>query len=165
MATVVELVLRGDLIKFDPPLSPAEFEDRKIYLVPQACEWLKNTLPGLGSTWNIEVTPEEQADQFLTDFCSGERLAVNHGIKLLQPVGQGVWELKTADLRIFGWFVKRDQFVMSSCEAKERLKDVQGLYHGYINEAVHRRNHLDLDEPKFIAGDNVNDVVSNWYFP
>jgi hypothetical protein len=165
MATLLELVVRGDLIRFDPQLSTSEFEDRKIYLLPQLCEWMANVLPELGSTWNIEITPEEQADQFMTDFCAGERLAVDHGIKPLRPIGHGVWELKTADLRLFGWFVRQDHFVISSCERKQRLKDVPGLYNGYVNEAVGRRDQLDLDEPKFIGGDNVNDVVSNWYFP
>jgi hypothetical protein len=165
MATLLELVAMGDLVKLDPDLASSEFEDRKIYLLPQVCHWMEVTLPNLGSAWKIDISPEEQVDQFLTDFCAGVQVAVDYGIKLLRPIGHGVWELKTPDIRMFGWFAARDQFIISSCEATQRLKDIPGLYNGYINQAVFRRNQLDLNEPKFVGGDRINDVVSNWCYP
>jgi hypothetical protein len=39
------------------------------------------------------------------------------------------------------------------------------LYAGYAGEVVRFRNALDLDEPKFIPGDDPNAVVTNFDYP
>lgn len=82
----------------------------------------------------------------------------------MRPVGNGVWELKTADLRLFGWFVQKDCFIVCDCDTTLRVKQMR-LYPGYRDQAVRFRERLDLDEPKFIAGDDPNDVVSDCYQP
>jgi hypothetical protein len=162
MATLVELVIGGSLLKADPALSFRELETRCIYLLPKAHKWLSEILPVTDSNWNIEETPAEQFDTLIYEFCSGVSLPVGKRFKALIHRGGGLWELKTADLRLFGWFIKKDCFVVSDCDTAGRVKQV-GLYRGYCDQAEQRRNLLDLDEPKFIAGDNPDDVISDWY--
>jgi hypothetical protein len=76
-------------------------------------------------------------------------------------LGDGIWELKTADLRLFGWFLQKDCFIVSDIDDTGRIKQ-SNLYRGYCLQAVRRRDALELNEPKFIRGDNPDDVVSDW---
>lgn len=162
MATIVELTALGSLVKVDPALSVRQLEMRCIYLLPEAHTWLLEELPATDSNWNIEETPAEQFDTLVYEFCAGLSLPVDKRFKALIHRGGGLWELKTADLRLFGWFVHKDCFVVSDCDTAGRVKEV-GLYRGYCDQAERRRNLLDLDEPKFITGDNPDDVISDWY--
>ncbi len=162
MATIVELATLGSLVKVDPALSIRELEMRCIYLLPKAHTWLLKVLPVTDSNWNIDESPAEQFDALVYEFCSGASLPVGKRFKALIHRGGGLWELKTADLRLFGWFAQKDCFVVSDCDAAQRIKQV-GLYRGYCDQAEKRRNLLDLDEPKFITGDNPDDVISDWY--
>ncbi len=91
-------------------------------------------------------------------------LTYSHRFKPLTHHRDGIWELKTPDLRIFGWFVKRDQFVGWAADATEKIKK-HNLYHGYAREAGHFRDNLNLDPPKFVQGDKPDAVVSNFDYP
>jgi hypothetical protein len=162
MATIVELAASGALVKVDPALGFREQEMRCIYLLPKAHEWLLKELPGTDSNWNIQETPAEQLDALIYEFCAGKSLPINQRFKALVHLGDGIWELKTADLRLFGWFTQKDFFIVSDCDTALRIKEI-GLYRGYCEQAVRLRNKLNLNEPKFITGDNPDDVISDWY--
>lgn len=162
MATTLELVQTGALIKVDPVLGLRELEMRRIYLLPRAHKWLVEVLPETDSNWKIEETPSEQMDALIYEFCSGAQLPINRRFKALVHLGDGVWELKTADLRLFGWFVQKDYFLASDCNTALRVKESK-LYKGYCEQAVRLREKLDLSEPKFVTGDNPDDVISDWY--
>lgn len=162
MATLLELQQRGEIFRFDPALAWNEFEDRRIFLLPPAREWIEHVLPTLGSTWNIEVSPEEQLDTLFFEFCSGQSLAVGGQFKKLNPVDNGMWELKTSDLRVFGWFPSKDCFVATDCDDTDKIKRLK-LYRGYCEQGVRRRDALDLDQPKYITGGDSDAVVSNCY--
>ncbi len=164
MATVLRLAEQGDLVRIDPGLPPRQQEFRSLYTSPRLVKWLGEILPGLGSTWNIELTPHEQLAALIEVYASGDTLTFDHSFKPLFPREHGVWELKTADLRVFGWFCAKDIFIAHAANLAQIIKD-HGLYHGYINEVVSFRSNLDLDEPKFISGSNPNDVVSAFSIP
>lgn len=162
MATLLNLVEIGAVVRVDPVLGPKELEMRRIYLLPRAFEWISEVLPGADSSWDLENRPNEQLDALIYEFCSGVPLQIGRRFKALVHLGDGIWELKTADLRLFGWFTQKDCFVASDCDDAGRVKKV-GLYRGYCQQAVRLRDALDLDEPKFITGDDPDDVVSNCY--
>jgi len=105
-----------------------------------------------------------QASALAEIFVSGETLTYSRQFKPLNHLGEGVWELKTADIRLFGWFPMRDVFVTYCADEAWRVKEYK-LYRGYVNEVVQFRNVLPLDEPKFVEGENPDAVVSNFYFP
>lgn len=163
MATLIELVAAGHLIKLDA-LDERQQEFRAIFMSPRLRDWMAGVLPVLESSWRIELTPEEQVVALTDVFAAGEPLAFGTQFSPLHPIRKGVWELKTADVRIFGWFVRRDQFVAVVADDATRIKQI-GLYAGYVGEAVRFREQLDLDEPKFVHGDDPNDVVSDWTVP
>jgi hypothetical protein len=162
MATLLELVQQGKLFRVDPVLGRNEMEMRRIFLLPRSRDWLVEVLPIAESTWKIEESPAEQLDALVYQFCVGQPLKIGDRFKSLVHLGDGVWELKTADLRLFGWFVRKDHFVVSDCDHTDRIKRVN-LYRGYCEQAVRQRDALELDEPKYIGGDNPDDVISDCY--
>lgn len=163
MATLVQLCELNQLFRLDPQLG-RELEDRHIYLLAKARQWFEKMLPKAGSTWNIEESPIEQVDALIAAFCSGQSLAIGHTFKPLRYREKGIWELKTADVRMFGWFVKKDIFIVSACDLAEQIKN-HNLYSGYCSQVDRDRSLLALDEPKSIIEEDPNAVVSNWHTP
>jgi hypothetical protein len=165
MATPLELDRRSALFKLDPDLAPGIEEVRQIFVAPRLKAWIENDLPMLESTWKIELSLQEQLQAFIEEvFCPGESLTYNWQFKPLTHIHDGIWELKTADLRIFGWFFVRDCFIGSAANQTDTIKRLH-LYRAYAEEAVRLRNSLDLDNPKFVPGDDPHGVVSNFSFP
>lgn len=164
MATLIHLAEKGLVHKLDAALSWREQEERRIYVLQQAREWLEQKLPSAISGWQLEVSPLEQVDNFLAAYCSGKELMYERQFRPLRHLSAGVWELKTADVRLFGWFHTKDCFVCTAGDTAHRVKE-HNLYAGYRNDAVRLRDELDLDEPKFIPGDDPNDVVSAFAHP
>lgn len=95
---------------------------------------------------------------------SQPRITYEWHFKPLTHIEDGIWELKTADLRIFGWFFVRDCFIGSAANLTDTIKQLH-LYRPYVQEAVRLRDALDLDIPKFIPGDDPHAVVSDFDYP
>ena len=70
----------------------------------------------------------------------------------MQPSEEGVWELRTADLRFFGWFWRKGVFVISAVDQTARCKEYN-LCGGYRNRCVQDMRNLGLDEPQFVNGE------------
>lgn len=164
MATIEQLVAQDQLIRFDPELGWREMEDRFILFLPKAAQWMTQRLPNESSSWNIELSPQEQFDDLAYTFCSGRELVFEHQVAPIFHIEHGIWELKTADLRLFGWFPRRDWFICSGVNTAEEVKRLH-LYAGYRDEAVRRRDQLDLNPPKFLPGEDPNVVISAWCYP
>lgn len=164
MATVVELDSLRQLFKLDPQLEPNEQEWRTIYLSPTCMKWIQDELPSLVSTWQVEVDPTQQLDALVEEFCSGETLCYGPTFHPIEHIEDGIWQLKTPDLRIFGWFHVKDCFIAWRGGLADFIK-THNLYHGFAGETANFRKRLSLDEPKFIPGVDPNAVVSNYSYP
>jgi hypothetical protein len=164
MATVLELALAQRLFRLDPALEQNEKEWRFIHTSPRFREREQKELRTWESTWKIEENPTQQLDALVEVFCSGETLTFGPQFKPLTHIKDGIWELKTADLRIFGWFCKKDHFIAGTMDLAFNVKK-HDLYGGYAGEVERFRDQLDLNEPKFIPGEDPNVVVSNYNYP
>lgn len=164
MATIIELSEAKEITKIDPGLEPGTQEFRVIYASPRLITWMSDILPALKSEWDTSITPLEQLDAFLEIYGSGEVLTYDRRFKPLCHHMDGIWEFKTPDLRLFGWFVKKDQFVGWAADLAAKVKKHE-LYHGYAREAGNFRQKLKLDEPKYITGEDPYAVVSNFDYP
>ena len=164
MATVLDLAEQGALHKLDPQLEPNEQEWRTIYLLPRVVPVFANELVSWSSLWKIEQTPIQQIDALMETFCSGATLTFGPQFKPLTHIKDGVWELKTPDVRFFGWFHKKDCFIGGALNSAYNVKN-NNLYAGYAGEVAYYRNALDLDQPKFVPGDDPHAVVSNFDYP
>lgn len=165
MATLLDLISGPSAVleKLDPAFEDGTQELRCILCSPKLRNWIEQDLPGLVSPLGLEQSPLEQLFSLVEIFCSAEPLTYGDHIKPLHCRGQGVWELKTADLRIFGWFPRKNHFIAVVANGADFIKK-HDLYTGYIGEVVRFRDKLNLDEPKFIKGEDVKNVVSNYNF-
>lgn len=164
MATIVELVRRGEFELLDPDLDPPEQAVRLIYVRNRVQKWILANLEGVESEFDTEVTPAEQLVDLVYAFCAGKNLTYDRQVKILRHISNHVWELKTLDLRPFGWFPRKDTFICCSIDFATRIKALK-LYPGYRNEIVHFRKNLDLSPPKSVTGANPNGVLTNISFP
>ena len=164
MATLIKLSEAKAIHKIDPGLDAGQQEFRLFYAAPNLIGWMDKVLPTLASDWKLELSPLEQFDALLEIYCSGDVLTYDRRFKPLTHHLDGVWELKTPDLRIFGWFPQKDQFIGWAADMASKVKKHE-LYHGYAREAGRFRDKLDLDAPKFVPGDDPNAVVSNFDYP
>lgn len=164
MSTILHLVDAEQLVKLDPLLSWREQEERLIYALPNVINWLRDQLPQEISGWQIERSPIEQLDSFLEDYCSGRELVYGRQFHPFVHASDGVWVLKTPDLRLFGWFPHKDCFICSFGNTAHKVKQ-SNLYNGYVSQTAYVRDSLDLDEPKFISGEDPDVVISNFSYP
>jgi hypothetical protein len=171
MATILELAKPPEqkLLKLDALLEAKEQEFRRIYLSCRTRDKMATEVPMWGSQHNISVMPLDQFSALASRFVSGSELVFDHDFKSLhryenglRNYDDGVWELKTADVRMFGWFCKMDWFVAVAVDEAWRVKH-HNLYGGYRDAVIRFRAELDLDNPKFIPGGDPVNVVSNFY--
>lgn len=161
MATIHTLASSGRVVRVELDLRPNEFEDRFIYLSEPAHVWMRDTLPTLASSSvDADMSPQEQVFFRFKTFIIGQPIKHWRMMHVMLPDHEGVWELKTLDVRMFGWFPERDHFVIARADSMERCK-THGLYAGYRNETVWYRDELNLNEPNFVLGGDLDDVISN----
>lgn len=164
MATLLDLHDAGVIRRVEAELPGRAQDERLIYIYPKVAERIENEIAELHSIFEHEIDPIEQLFVFIGEFCSGDPLIYERQIWSLNNLGDGIWELKTRDLRLFGWFPVRDCFVCAAIDQATRVKELN-LYGPYAQECVRHRDALDLDEPKFLVGDYPNAVLSNFTYP
>lgn len=162
MATLLSHVQHGRLVKFDAELPDHVQPQRIILMVPRVLEQIEKRIVGSASAWQTEIAPEEQLADLLSGFCEGVELTYGWHFKDMLPHEHDVWELKRPDIRVFGWFHKRNCFVATGADLANQLKKFQGLYAGYIRQAVEDRAALCEGTDSWVKGSNPNDVISNW---
>src|SRR4051812_2328024 len=105
MATLDDLCDQKRLVKLGGGLDDDEQPERRLYAFPHVIDWLERVLPTLISELGDgSQTPEEQADDLLHLFVSGGDMSFYERSHSMTPAAHGIWELKTPDLRFFGWF-------------------------------------------------------------
>jgi hypothetical protein len=163
MATLLELNANGDLHNFELGDEVRSPPVRLLYLRTHARNWIENELVNLKSRMNSEIEPIAQLYVIFEHFLLGHPIEIGPVLHILRHHGAGIWELKTRDLRIFGWFPHKDCFVVTDIDCATKVKEFK-LYAGYRDQGVFFRNGLPLNEPKLIEGDDPHAVISNAYF-
>lgn len=159
MATLDELCQKGALVRIELALSPREFEDRVFYAYPDFRDWLFGPVKKAKPLDRFNLAPRFQAHALLHDFVVGKPLRVGRAFKRMRPHEHDVFELVTPDLRIFGWFPKKDAFIAVAGDFMEKTHG-HDLYEGYRNKVVRERERIELDEPKWLLGASEDDVIS-----
>lgn len=159
MTTTQQLEAQGELVKIEVELDYDEEPQRLIYALPHVIYWMDNVLPGLETDGYISGAnrPAEQLEALLYDMISGKTV-FEMPPHCMEPEGDGMWELRTHDLRLFGFFWRKGTFIITAADTKARCLQ-HGLYEGYRNEGQRHRDRLDLDPPKFVPGRDPNHVL------
>ncbi len=91
----------------------------------------------------------------LNRWLAGRPMDWDRHMKDLMPMEDEAWEMKTADLRLFGWIYKPKVFIASFIGYADDYKgrpQPKRKYSDAVTRIVKDRDTLDLDPPKFASG-------------
>jgi hypothetical protein len=161
MTTLLELCESGALDTIDP-LEAGELPWRTLYGTTEFLEWLENALPILGhNELYSDLSPQEQVFAAFAEYVSGEEFIEDRRFKKLSWTPERfVWEIKSDEVRVFGWVPHKDAFICCYGDSKDRIL-VEDSYGRYIAKTVYVREKMDLDEPKLVSSGAIKDVISN----
>jgi hypothetical protein len=156
MATFDTLLDQKKLIRVTRPLPRGQFHDRKFYAFPDCLEWMRVDVPKMvAGREQSAFTPYEQLMERLRQWMAGDPMRYGPWFHDMDPQEDAVWELKTTDLRIFGWMYQPCSFIAVrggyADDYKEPTKTKN--YADDRREVVKARDALPLDGEKFAKGD------------
>lgn len=160
MPTIADLVSNGAIVKIEVDLAPRDQPLRLLYGTPQFIAWLKDVLDGAEPPFRLgDTSIAEQIDDLFYSFLSGEQLIFTRQFRVVRAEENAVWELKTPDVRIFGWFMAKDCFAAVFGNWADTIKD-HDLYRGYRIAIRRLRRELEIDETLCVKGVAPDDVLS-----
>jgi hypothetical protein len=160
MLTIEQLVSTGAISRIEAEMDCRQQPMRLLYGTPGFIGWLNKILKGAEPSIRLgEATPAEQVDQIFHQFLSGMPLVYSKQFRFIRAEKNAVWELKTTDIRIFGWFLKKDCFVGVFGDWADQVKR-HDLYRGYRIEIRRIRRELGVDDTLCVEGVSPNDVIS-----
>jgi hypothetical protein len=160
MPTISDLVDSGVLVKIDVELAPHEQPMRLLYGTPEFVAWLQGVLAGASPPRPLaHMSAPEQIDDLFYSFLSGAPLVFNRQFRAIRVEDNAVWELKTPDVRIFGWFLDKDCFAAVFGNWADTIKD-HDLYRGYRIAIRRLRRELGVDAGLCVKGGAPDDVLS-----
>jgi hypothetical protein len=161
MATIDTLVASGGLIDIKVPLERGELPHRLVYGYPDFRDWLENEVPKMTcGRLNADEPPCIQVDNRLHQWISGKRIVYSTHFKDLSPLKDEVWELKTADTRVFGWMHRPCVFIAVFGDAADLYKypTRRKSYEDARAKVISARDRINLDHPK-LTGGTFDDLV------
>jgi hypothetical protein len=155
MATFDKILDEKKLIRVTVPLPRGQFHERKIYAYPACLEWIRNEVPKMVTGRIASAsTPKEQLIERLRQWMAGDPMAYGRMFHDLDPRSDAVWEIKTADLRIFGWMYLPRTFIAVRGGYTDDYKPPTKTknYADDRREVVNARDSLPLDGEKYAKG-------------
>lgn len=166
MATIAEHLKNGTLERVEVPLDGEEQPWRMLVATEGFRKWLGMILhEDEASSVGCDLTLAEQLDALLHAYILGNPLHHSRQFHVLSPFDKSVWELKTPDLRIFGWFSCLDTFVALFGAHADKVKGVGqwsafgSLYPGFCAEVVRIRSMMGCDG-ECVRGLEPGNVIS-----
>lgn len=159
MSTIDMMVKSGALVLYRAHLPRRHLPQRAIFLLPEMVQWVRSELPRIEALDVHDLSPRLQVFMLFNAFVAGEPMRIGRMFHAMRPVSKGVYELKTPDIRIFGWFYRRDVYIAAQGCPMVDVK-TEGTYAAFRDRVVDRRSRLPLDEPKYLQGASEDDVVS-----
>lgn len=156
MPTLKELSESKLLRKVQGVLAIDEDPKRDLYVGNEAYDWLCHNVQSAAADGYIDgaLSPKEQLRDVFRRFISGDDFEDDPFFpKPLDEPDNTIWELRTADLRLFGWFYRQREFVISSASFKKSLAEGSLTYSGFVEQTKFYREQLLLDPPIYVSGD------------
>jgi hypothetical protein len=161
MATFDSLLQGKKLIPVILRLPRGQFHERKIYAYPDCVRWMRDEVPKMTTgRLQSDFTPHQQMVERLRQWMSGQPMEYGPMFHDMDPLEDNVWEMKTADLRFFGWMYQRRKFIAVQGGYADDYKEPTKTknYADERRDVVKARDALPLDGPKFVEG-NINELT------
>jgi hypothetical protein len=141
------------------PLRRGEFDEREFYALPSFTLFLRQILPE-ATTGILEATetPREQMNTLLRKWNSGKPMQHGRMFQTMRPTDKHVWEMKTADIRVFGWMYRPKKFIAVFGGLADDFKPQNGnppkeSYDEARDRVLWNRSRLNLDPPLYVTGE------------
>jgi hypothetical protein len=147
--------MRKALFEVTIPLKRKEFAERRVFGFPTFIDWMREDLPKLQpGRLKAADSPKDQLDDILRVWITGRAIRFGKMFQDLMPREDEVWELKTVDLRVFGWMYQPRKFIAVFADYADLYKppNARKSYRDAKAKVLAARRNLDLDEPKYATG-------------
>ncbi|MFK5599940.1 hypothetical protein ACFZ8E_23530 [Methylobacterium sp. HMF5984] len=157
MATISDLTRAGVLHPVGGSKGTKKGKTRRFYATDAALDWIVGVSRNSPSSpEGYDETPKLQLYNLLKAYTSGDPLVFDQEFHPMRPGDKKIWELKTIEMRIFGFFSDVDEFVAVVIDYKWRIK-LYSLSEGYKNEVETFRYHLGVP---YVKENGVHYVLS-----
>jgi hypothetical protein len=161
MSTITNLLSKGTLKAVTLGLLDDELPERGLFGTSRLFTFLAQELPNIPSR-DVALSAEEQVANLFGRFLTNRPLILRSPISPLRHLERAVWELKTLDVRVFGWFVDKNVMVIDAgCDAK-LLKSEKLNYSGFIAQTEYVRRTLGFQPTDYIQGNQPNDILTRF---
>jgi hypothetical protein len=160
MSTISNLLSSGDLKAVTLGLIDDELADRGLFGTSRVFSFLEQELPRISSQ-DVALSALEQVANLFGRYLTNRPFILKSPISPIRHLENGVWELKTLDVRVFGWFSAKDVMIVDAgCDVK-LLKSGDRNYSGFITQTTYARKRLGFEPNDYIKGSLSNDILSN----
>ncbi len=170
MATITKLMRDERITLLSIPPKPGKKVVRRFWVLDEAGKWLQDELPKVKTYFEESLPAEQQVFSYLQRFVQGETFICENHVELreLRRAPNDVWELKTTDVRLFGWFFTATDFICTHCADKNeiaKIEDERGIdiYQVHMNKTVAVRNELDIAPPHSAEERDVRNEICSDY--
>lgn len=156
MATLDKILEAKTITRVTVRLARGQFDERKFYAYPDCLQWMKTEVPKMVTgRIGADNTPAEQLIQRLVQWIVGKPMAEGRMFRDMRPKSDHVWELKTPDLRIFGWLCRPREFIAVCGGYADDYKEPTIIkdYEDDRRAVLAARDALPLDGDKFARGE------------
>lgn len=135
-------------------LKPHQQPTRLLLAVPEVTEWMKLVLPTAKSDGYVAgaTNPLQQLLSLFNQFVAGKDLddPLPHPMR---PHHQGIYRVRTADVRLDGWFPRKGCFIIGAAELTSICKRTAGRDDEMRDTARAWREKLMIEDGNFLTGD------------
>lgn len=141
-STYIHLFNNGVMREMTSVLRDHELAERLIYISSIAENEL-DVLDQAGPDFDSVVLPADQVSRIQREFVLGRPLVRDSQYKKLNPINKSVWELKTKDTRLIGFFPAKSIFLVTACKLRKDLKPYS-KFNQYIDRTVNFYTHNNV---------------------
>jgi len=109
LSTLHTVTERGDLVAYGLAADDDRHPERRLYLSKSLSDWMDTDLSRVEIPGRA-VSPLEQLVDFMDRFVGAPTMHIND-FQQIKPAGEAVYEMKTTDVRVYGWFPARRIFI------------------------------------------------------
>jgi hypothetical protein len=161
MSTIAKLIGDETLRSVTLGLLDDELPERGLFGTSRLFRFLSDELPAIASQDSM-LSAQEQVSNLCGRYLTNKPLILRSPISPIRHLENGIWELKTLDVRIFGWFTAKDCMIIDAgCDVK-LLKAGKLAYSGFINQTAYARKSLGFTSSEYIQGTQPNDILSKF---
>jgi hypothetical protein len=161
MSTMSTLIANGKLKSVTLGLLDDELAERGLFGTERLFRFIANDLQNVPSR-DTTLSALEQVANLFGRYLTNRPLILQSPIAPIRYLRDGVWELKTKDVRIFGWFAAKDSMVIDAgCDVK-LLKEEKLNYNGFIVQTDYVRTSLGFSPSEYVSGNSPNDVLTRF---